>query len=52
MKSGSGETIEESSGHSRTLARLYQPITTDIAALKDYLHDEFASSEPFVNELL
>lgn len=52
MKSGGGETIGESNLRSRTLARLYQPITADIAALQEYLYDEFASSEPFVNELL
>jgi len=52
VKAGSGEAIEESSGRSRTLTRLYRPITKDIDALQEYLHGEFASSEPFVNELL
>lgn len=49
---GSGERVEEMSGRARILAHLYQPIIEDIKALKQYLNDEFVSSEPFVNELL
>jgi len=47
-----GGATDISSGDSQTLASLYQLVSEDIAALREFLHGEFASTEPFVNELL
>lgn len=53
MTSGSGGAVEESPiERSEWLASLYEPIDDDLSALREFLHDEFASSEPFVHELL
>ncbi|MBT5738940.1 MAG: polyprenyl synthetase family protein [Planctomycetes bacterium] len=53
MIAGSGGAVEDSPiEKSLALTRLYQPIVEEMKALRDHLHDEFASSEPFVNELL
>ncbi|MGE4620084.1 MAG: polyprenyl synthetase family protein [Planctomycetota bacterium] len=52
MSFGSGETMEQSSGRSGALMELFQHILEDIGALREFLHSEFSSSEPFVNELL
>jgi octaprenyl-diphosphate synthase len=51
--SGSGGAVEENPiERSEWLANLYQSIEDDLSSLREYLHDEFASSEPFVHELL
>ncbi|MDE0959282.1 MAG: polyprenyl synthetase family protein [Planctomycetota bacterium] len=50
---GNGGAVEESPiEKSLALASLYEPIVEEMNALREYLQVEFASSEPFVHELL
>ena len=52
MSPDRGGAVETSRGNSHALAGLYQLISKDLEALHGFLHGEFASSEPIVNELL
>ncbi len=53
MTSSSGGAVEENPiDRSQRMARLYQPIEKDLSRLRSFLEGEFASSEPFVHELL